>query len=327
MTGRILIDGRSAFSGRTSGWERYTQELVRGLAGDDDVVVHRAGGRSFASRVVGDAVVLPARSRRFSLTHFPSFPPAPWSGAGLLVYTLYDLTWWRYPETASRGGRYYYRRLAEKAVQRADLVLTISETVALEIQDHFGLTADRVRATPLGSSLPAGAARFHGERPYLLAVGSVEPRKNLDRLLEAYGRSAVRHTHDLLLVGRSAWGQLPAGARLVQGVDDETLAGMYVGADAVVAVSLYEGFGLPLVEGLAAGTKLVCSDIPVFHEVAGSAAVYVDPLNVDSIAHALDVVVHEPDLAGEHRRRAQEMTWDKTIASVRAAYDDLLGRE
>lgn len=324
MNVHVLIDGRSAFVPRLTGWERYTRELVSRVSGEPDILVHRGGGGALAARVLHDLAVLPARTRRRTLAHFPTFPPVPWARPGLLAYTLYDLTWWRFPETASTAGRHYYRPLAEQAVRRADVVLTISHTVKAEIEDHFGLPPERVVATPLGVSLPRVARSGHPGRPFLLAVGSVEPRKNLDRLLSAYGRSNVRRTHDLVLVGRLAWGRLPEGTRLLHGLTDARLAELYGQAEATVAVSLYEGFGLPVLEALAAGCKVLCSDIPVFREVAGDEALYIDPLDVDSIASGLEAVVERRSTSAASVRRAQGMTWDSTVTAIRGVYDKLL---
>lgn len=315
----VLVDCRAALLDRPGGWERTTRELVRRTRGRVDTTPDRVQG-PLAARW-WEWTALPRLAHSAELVHFPAFPPTP-TVRGRVVYTLHDLTWWRYPAHASRGGRWYYSRLAAVAVRRAHLV-TVSHAVAAEIHDRLGVPADRITVIHPGvdrAERAAGPERR--QRPYLLAVGTVEPRKNLARLLDGFARSGLSGRVDLLLVGRSGWGRVPAGAEHLGAVSDERLGALYAGALALVAVSTYEGFGLPVAEAFGYGCRVVCSDIPAFREVAGDAALYCDPLDADSIAAALRRAA-----AGDlpPARSVAQLSWDGWAQGHVDLWERLLG--
>lgn len=325
---RILFDARSGASRRTSGWERYARELGRHLAPAPDVHVWAPATNSLRDRLASDWLGLPRQARGASVVHTPTFPPAPVLRGVEIVFTLHDLTWWRYPETATRLGRTYYRPLTERVLERATVV-THSSSVREEAIEHFGLAEDRVSVvapgvTPLPLSPPA-----RRERPYVLAVATLEPRKNLTRLAEAYEASGLPGEVDLVVIGRSAWGSAPRGVQLLGAVTDRELAAHYAGAVGLVCPSLYEGFGLPVVEAMAARLPVACSDIPVFREVAAEHAVYFDPREVDSIALALKALASgnpsaaQLDAAAAH---ASQFTWDAAANQLLVVYGRVLER-
>jgi glycosyltransferase involved in cell wall biosynthesis len=237
---------------------------------------------------------------------------------------VHDLTWWRYPDVASRMGRHYYRPLAQAAIRRSHVV-TGTEAVSLEVQEFFGLEQDQVTVVPLGTAMaaPSEDQRPARDRPYLLAVGTVEQRKNLPALVDAYQRSGVSATHDLVLVGRLGWGDHPDGVEIRSGLDDQALAAMYVSATAVVVPSLYEGFGLPVVEAMQLGVPVVCSDTPVLREVSGGFAHYVDPRSSESLVEGLRAAIRmvaHPDAATWSR---QKWSWDRSSAALSRLYRHL----
>lgn len=321
----FIFDARSASSPRTTGWERYTRAIADRLDRSDGVAVWNVDVGTLRRRISSD--VRAARLPRESRVHFPTFPPIAPRRYERLVLTMHDLTWWKYPETASRLGAHYYRPLFERALPHAHAVVTHSRTVREEAIETFGLSDDRVHVVscgadslPTGSS-PQGAAR---RRPYVLVVGSVEPRKNLDRLARAFHDSQIGDDYDLLIVGRAAWGELPRGVELLHGVDDVTLGQLYREAVAVVLPSLYEGFGLPIVEALSAGTPVLCSDIPVFREVAGDDTTYFDPLSVADMSNALKNIDPSGRVPDEVRSRVQNTyTWDNVVARLSRVYGTL----
>jgi len=264
---------------------------------------------------------MPARARRHRLVHFATFPPVPWAHpSGTTVYTLHDLTWWRYSWTASRAGRTYYRRLAESSLQRCHIV-THTKAVADEAADVVGISRDRITPVHCGSDLPEPRGRPDVPGEFLLTVATLEPRKNLHRLVDAFHSSAVEL--ELVIVGRAAWGEPPHGVRLVSGLSDQELANYYAAARGVIVPSLYEGFGLPVVEALRVGTPVACSDLPVFHEVAGDDALFFDPLSVDGIAEAILRLAQAPRDSPAAVARARQFSWDAAAAKLSALYRQL----
>lgn len=283
-----LFDARSAAWRRTTGWERYTREIAHRLAADPAVRVRTRGSQSLTSRFWQDAVATPWAVRQARVAHFPTVPPTPWAiPRTKLVFTLHDLTWWRHRDAASRMGRNYYAPLAAAAAQRPVHLVVGSEAVRDEVAEHFDREPSTISVVPLGVELPPPAPVRPRERPYLLAVGTAEPRKNLARLVQAYALSNLAATHDLLVVGRLGWGPVPEGLVVVSGYDDGQLVSSYLGATALVLPSLYEGFGLPAVEAMQLGVPVICSDLPALREVTGGRGTYVDPTDVEAMADAL----------------------------------------
>lgn len=253
-----------------------------------------------------------------------------------------DMRWRRWMLRRQVEGR--FRAIA----RRADLVLTNSQFTASELTRVLGVPPARIRVTLLGaddlgsSPDPVGDAALLQRlglegRPFFLAVGADEPRKNLDRLREAFAAvSAHRPDAALVLCGpghelaerAAAAGQ---GRVVCPGyVDDRDLAALYRGAVGLVFPSLYEGFGLPVLEAMAAGTPVVCSTAASLPEVAGDAALLVDPTDTGGLAAAMRRLLAEPalraDLVARGRRRAAAFRWDDTARATLAAFAELLGR-
>ena len=314
----VGFDDRSLNTVRMTGWERYCKSLFAALGSNYDLRVPNASGLTLRERFVTDWRDLPRFSHGPDLMHFPTFPPTPLV-RGRVVYTVHDLTWWRYPQYSTWMGRTYYRRLAESAIRRSHII-TVSNAIADELHQEFKVPRDDISVTPLGSSLEPSVSPHRGAKAYLLAVGTIEPRKNLNRLVEAYRLSGLASTHDLIIVGRLGWSAAPAGVDVRTGVDDRALSALYTGAHAVVAPSLYEGFGLPVLEGLACGASVVCSDIPAFREVAGSAANYFDPLDVEGMAAALHAAPSRAQVEKASLARASLFSWENTAARTVEAY-------
>ena len=352
---RIGIDATLLRPGRITGIERYATELICALAARarDDIVLftrrdvpppvrdlaveqHRA---PLTSRIPVDQLWLPfaARHARVHLLHMPAFP-APLAWRGRIVLTVHDATPWLYPETVSTGMRLYYRPLFPPALRRASVVLTPSEAVRADLAATGLLPRERIRVVPEGVSqcfvgndrtAPAGA-------PYVLFVGTIEPRKNLENLLAAF-RLVARDRDDLELVlaGRLGWGASPVlldlGARVrrVGPVPDTELVRLYAGASCLVLPSVYEGFGLPLLEAMASGTPAVASDIPALREVGGDTVRYADPHDPAALARAIGECLGDAEatraLVAKARRRAQAYRWDRCADATLAIYDEVLG--
>jgi glycosyltransferase involved in cell wall biosynthesis len=249
----------------------------------------------------GDRLARAARRRRADVLHCPTFR-GPLRRAGLPVcVTVHDLAVLREPSWFPAWSRSYGRLAVPRVVRAADRVVCVSQATADDVAERLGVPPARLRVVRNGVdpvfSTPAAAAPLSG--PYLLFVGTPEPRKNLPRLLAAHRRlRAEGRPEQLVLVGEGGWGGVELGSdddvlRLGR-VDDVTLRDLYAHAAATVYPSLWEGFGLIAAEALAAGSPLVCSDIPALREVAGGDAHYADPRSVADLARAIREALAAP---------------------------------
>jgi glycosyltransferase involved in cell wall biosynthesis len=252
-----------------------------------------------------------------------------------LVVTIHDLAFLHEPGHFTARGRRVFHRSLDRVRQEADLVLASSEATMRDCESA-GISADRLRHVPLGvtrATVDAAAVatmrrRYGLERRYLLFVGTLEPRKNLTRLVSAVERLETDHV--LAVAGLDGWGRAapPPGdrVRLLGFVSDRDRDALYAGADAFVYPSLREGFGLPVAEAMAHGTPVVTSRGTATEEVAGGAAVLVDPTDVDAIADGIvRALADSRALIAVGHARADELTWDRTAAATVAAYEEAAG--
>jgi glycosyltransferase involved in cell wall biosynthesis len=285
---------------------------------------------------------------RCALIHAPSVAVPPKGGARLVV-TVHDAAPLLYPETFTARGRWFHERGLKAAARRADLVITVSQAAAAEILEHTTIGADRLRVVPNGVDTVAltaeqvravVAGRGLADAPYVLWVGSLEPRKNVAVLVAAFARAVETGLpHRLVLAGPAGWrddGLVPAGPRDRLGdrlrplgpVGQDELAALYAGADLFAFPSRHEGFGLPVLEAMALGTPVVCADIPALREVAGGAAKLVPPGDVAAWVEAITATLADSAerdrMASAGRRRAAELTWERTVQATRAVYDEAL---
>jgi len=337
---------------RLSGAERYALELVPALVrlapgevvlfvpaelppvlAQLDVERHEARG---VGRVAVEQGWLPWAATRAHVDLLHTLgSPTPILWRGLAAMTVHDATPWLHPDAA--GARWYARPLYPQALARAAAVFTVSAAAREDLVRAAGAPRERVVVTPngvdprlFGLSAPGGP-----RAPYLLAVGTFEPRKNLPALLDAF-RLLRREGRDLQLVvvGRQAFTQLlPLGdlaphVRLTGSVPDEELHALYAGAACFVMPSLLEGFGLPLAEAMAAGVPAVASDIPALREVGGETVRYADPHDPEGFAAAVRAALDDREgsqlRAAAARGRARRFRWDDTARATLATYRRVL---
>lgn len=263
---------------------------------------------------------------------------------------VYDFAFLHVPETIDQGPDALLANVPPM-IEASDYVGVISKTMARECAEAFPGSGDKIVVLEPGLSTglvdadvgdPLERIRRLGLRPgYLLFVGSIEPRKNLLPLIEAVNRLVPDTTvgRPLVIAGGPGWRNEEILAaidnapdrvrRLSPFVDDATLKALYLQAAALVFPSRYEGFGLPLLEAMQLGTPVACSDIPVFHEVAGSAALYFDPDDPDDIAATLERLIHADEefrdgMVARGRDRASAYSWER---SARRLVKTLAGEE
>jgi glycosyltransferase involved in cell wall biosynthesis len=296
--------------------------------------------------------LLPVRlhGRRPVLFHATNYA-APRTGVLPLVVTVHDLALLRFPELGTPALRRLVG-LARPATAMARLVIADSEATARDLRELLGVPAAKVRVVhPGGDAHPAApdavAARQHVHRrfgiagPYLLHVGTLEPRKNLERLVRAYARVRARvGTAPLLvLAGGRGWGAdrivrtvaalgLADAVRFTGAVPHDDLPTLYAAAELFVYPSLYEGFGLPVVEAMACGAPVVTSNVSSLPEVAGDAAVLVDPRDESAIGDAVVDLLQDDRARAELRARglarARQFTWARCAEQTWAVYEEAL---
>ena len=272
---------------------------------------------------------------------------APAGRGQKLVVTVHDLAFERFPSAFPRNWRWLFRAGVRAAVRRADAILTPSRSTAEDLLSRSRVDPSKLHVVPLAASLEVGADdpeavldRLRVRRPYVLFVGTLEPRKNVVRLVRAYRRLASGGSpHSLVLAGPLGWGSEPllrelklsgSGEVVMTGaLTPEELDAMYRGADAFCYPSLYEGFGLPVIEAMARGVPTVASSTSSIPEVAGDAALLVDPLNVRDISDALQRVLGSPELAGDLSRRgraqSERFSWDESARGTLRVYEHVMG--
>jgi len=291
------------------------------------------------------------RAQAIDLYHEPSLWPLSFDGP--TVITLHDLTHLHYPDTQPPARlREIERRLAD-GVRQANLILTDSQYIADEAQAHFGLPAERFVVAPLGV-----AARFHPRAPeaidavlkahgveareYFLCVGTLEPRKNLTLALRAHALlpEAVRQRFPLLIVGMAGWQREQFSEELQQALasghvcllgylPDEQVAQLLAGARALIFPSLYEGFGLPVLEAMACGTPVILTRRSAMPEVAGAAGNYIEPDEPEGLRDAMNRLIedqaHWQTCTDAGLLQARLFTWERCAQVTARAYRQVMG--
>jgi glycosyltransferase involved in cell wall biosynthesis len=257
------------------------------------------------------------------------------------VVTVHDLGWQAHPELFSKRLRVMYGGLFPWSVRRADRFIAVSRYTADDLMKRTGVPGSKIDVIYHGldpAFLVSAPARRGGEdeRPYVLAVGGVSPRKNTRRLIAAFSqwrsRGGYRSAYRLLITGTSLdtefvnHGNLPDGVSLLGYVKDSELPGLYAGAAAFFYPGIYEGFGLPIIEAMAAGAPVITSLTGAAPEIAGGAAVLVDPFDVASMVAGLDRATgtdEAQELSARGLARVRQFRWQTAAQETLAVYQRL----
>lgn len=267
---------------------------------------------------------------------------APLGFRGRLALTIHDIAPIALPQILSSGlRRRYARLLIERAVSRASAILADSAFTGRELMERVGVPGQKITVAPLGleDSWPSGAVphREEGGVPYLLYVGNVKPNKNLRLLLSAFAQVKDQIPHRLLLAGRmrgfetgdeAVFAQaerMGTRVRFTGEISDPELFTLYAGASALVLPSLYEGFGLPLLEAMQLGCPVLASSAGSLPEIGGDAALYFDPRSVASLADRL-LQVQDPALLASLRERGRARATHFSYARCAATSAGVLNR-
>jgi glycosyltransferase involved in cell wall biosynthesis len=301
-----------------------TARYLRALLARNEYERLSWGGPSRLATVARDAwwypLALPREARRGNLDvlHCPTFR-GPFSTRVPLVVTVLDLAVLRHPGMFNQWSRRYSRFAVPRVVQAAKAVITISEFTKREVVEVLGTPPEKVHAIPIAVEAPFTPEGPRADGDYVLAVGTLEPRKNLARVVEAARRAGA----ELRVVGAEGWGGVAVDG-WVGRVSDEELAALYRGARAVAYPSLYEGFGLPVLEAMACGAPVVTSRGSATEEVADGAAILVDPLDVGAIAAGLEEASSRRDeLRARGLERARAFSWDRVARETWAVYESV----
>lgn len=267
----------------------------------------------------------------------------------LKVMNIYDLSFIKYPQYTDTVVKAYHKQI-KKNLQWTDLVLTISESSKKDIIDYLEVEPDKVAVTSLASRYLServvdeleSSINYDFSRPYLLFVSTLEPRKNIITLISAFNylKQKLKIDHSLILIGQKGWNYKPIFKVIASSpyqdcihhldyLSDELVALFYAKADVFVYPSYYEGFGLPVLEAMTLGAPVVTSNTSSLPEVAGDAAILVDPNDVISLAEAIFNVISDRTLRSnlivKGKKQAKLYSWERTARETLNAYQSLLG--
>lgn len=285
------------------------------------------------------------------LVIFPNFATWPSMKSKLRATVVHDLTYIYHPEVVEEKNLAHLRRVVPRSIKEADFIITVSESVKSEIVKEFNLEPERCIVTEIPP-----AAEFHQKsnnevrkkygiptEKYIYFIGNLEPRKNLSTLLEAYLElpDAVREEYSLILAGSKGWKneslqkalkeaeEAGENVRHIGFVDQEDSPALYQNASLFVMPSLYEGFGIPVLEAMASGCPVVASDIPVLREVGSDVAIYADPKNPNSFKEKIMEQLNSK-VTEEWKQRAKanvaRFSWEENTKKILSHTNSLLGK-
>ena len=292
------------------------------------------------------------KRKQLGLIHDPTGAMPLFLTGSRRVATIHDVIPYIYPETSTKLDKLIYHYWLPLAVRRLDAIITVSEQSKRDLIRYLPVKSEDVVVIPEAAGanyrllnrtqVKPVLTRYGIDFPYILYVGSLVSRKNLPRLLEAYARARQNVPQwKLVIVGARKWKFTPIfetvqrlglepHVHFTGYVEEEDLPAVYNGADLFVFPSLYEGFGLPVLEAMASGTPVITSNCSSLPEVAGDAAILIDPYDVDAIAEAMQQVLLNPSLAASLRVKglahAKKFSWERTAQETIAVYERVLAK-
>lgn len=299
-----------------------------------------------ANRIVLDQVLIPlyAKKLNIDLLHFPAFAPSPFYRRKAVV-TIHDATFWKYPDTVSKGGKYYYRPLLSHSIGKINHFITVSESSKSDLINYLKIPQNSITVTYEALDLDfqelngrcVGNEEKYSHEKYILSVGTLEPRKNIQTLISAFSILKRKYNidHKLILTGRNGWKdklEIPPDVLnniIFTGyVSDEELSNLYKSASVYVFPSIYEGFGFPLLEAMSSGTPIVASLTSSLPEIGGDTCEYVkDSYNPEEYAKVIFNVLNNKlkreRMVASGYKRVKEFSWANCVKETIDIYKSL----
>lgn len=329
----IAINGRFQHR-RISGVERYAHEISKRLQTPKRLISPQKPLGQFSGHL-WEQFILPTLIKKDELLWSPANTSA-WNVSNQ-VLTIHDASVFDHPEWFRPAFAAWTRLSWKMLANRAKAILTVSNFSRERLKFHLGTTDDRIHVVYNGVGRPfeprsqkaieEAKGKYGLSKPYFIFVGTNEPRKNLQGLHRAWDELNSK-THDLFIAG--AEGKVfscPESHASAVYIPEDDLPAIYSGATAFIFPSLYEGFGLPILEAMACGTPVIASDIAVFHEVFDDAVHFVKPYVPNEITNAMQIIIDDKKLANTLReqglKKAKELTWDRSAIKTQALLESV----
>lgn len=356
---RVAIDNRAVIHSGIGNYSAVLLSLlpqvnedIETIAYEDTLTVNRQGlWNKYINglrRVIKDQITIFgwARKQNIEIFHNPRNTGVPIFCPCKVVVTIHDVIPHVFPKfyLSNYIERLYYEIMIRLSIYRSDRIITISEFSKSELIKYYQVPAEKIIVTPLACSdkfrildsenIEKVKIKYQLERPYILTIGGSEYRKNIKTVLKAYDVD-LNQKYDLIIVGGS-WRGLDLandykntkGIKFLTGISDDDLVALYNGATVFVYASIYEGFGLPLLEAMHCGTPVVAANTSSLPEVAGEAAIYFKALSVEDLKRKLDLVLHDEklktNLVDKGLSRSQLFSWEQTMIKTCEVYKKLL---
>lgn len=303
-------------------------------------------------RIAWDYFMLPKalKKDRIELVHY--FKPAttPFKKP-LSIATMYDVIPLLHPETQTKIQLAYWKKQLPLVAKTCDHLITISESAKNDIVNLLNISPDKITVTPLGvdekfkradeEKINAIKEKYSLNSPFFLFVGTIEPRKNIAKLIKAFDSIADQVPHELVITGKWGWkfddvkealgnARSKDKIKILSYVDGVDLVPLYSAADVFVFPSLYEGFGLPVLEALACGVPVITSNVSSLPEAVGENGILINPESEEGIAQSMLKLAQDEalkkDLSQKGTEWAKNFTWEKTAEETLKVYDKVLGR-
>ncbi len=261
------------------------------------------------------------------------------------VVTIADMTFFSHPKYHTWWKVFYFQHMIPPTLKKADIVIAISENTKSDVMKMIKISPEKIKSIYLGVDekfLPQQEKEYKEilkkysiPKPYILFVGMLEPRKNLDGLLRAYAPLKERLNHHLIIVGKKGWKyepifetvkklELQNHVHFLGYVPDEDVPALYSAATCFVYPSFYEGFGIPIIEAMACGCPVITSNNSSMKEIAGNAAILVDPYNITDIQNAIELLIADKAIRIKKRKegiiQAKKFSWEKMVFKTKEVY-------